>query len=151
MAKKSSKKEQPDAAATIPQQIDIGPPPPELGEGDQAPQVWRVGEFFVLFDAMAEMSRIVSVVSRTAVEHRGPLSEALAVAEALDTAETDGKPLYPRKSANLKDRAFIDRGIEVMAEWFGGADATPPDIEDIYFAARGDVINDLIKPPKKKD
>jgi hypothetical protein len=131
---------------------------PEI-EGVELPvvevEMWRHGDFLVAHYPAIPGSIIVDLDGETYIKREGGIEEAFAIVDALYGIKLKGKRMLPPLEPDISDTDFIITCTENMA-MLGGSGGSEPDLADdpetfqhIYRSAQDDLLNELIKPPKK--
>lgn len=114
-------------------------------------QVWRYGDFMVIFVAESPGCMAVDLEGEIFIQRAGKPEVMFAIIDALYGVKFKGERLYPTTPRNISDREFFDQSMASLGAYMPVRDDTPDveTLDEIYRAAREDFLNELIKPPKK--
>lgn len=118
-----------------------------------APESWRHNNFFILYRRAEQDSMVVDLNGKTSFRHLGPLEEVFALTSALYAAKAQNRRVYDENFEDFSDEDFVDEGMMILDEIMAMPDSPEPDlsdVEDLVNMLRGNFLDELIKPPKKK-
>ena len=140
----------------------VMPAPDDLSEDElqqwqqaeeDAPEAYRQGHFLILYSRDEESSMVADLNGKTVIHHLGSLGEVSALINTLQNVKWQNERVYPESFQELSDEAFMEQGMDALDEIMSDETVPPPDPETIRAALdamRGNFLEDLIKPPKKK-
>jgi hypothetical protein len=115
-------------------------------------QAWRHEGFVVVYPEGAPGCMAASLDGETFIQRVGPPAVTFAMIDALYGIKLKGERLFPPTYRNLSEDEFFKQGMAALASYMALREVGDDDeevYEDIYQAAREDVLSQLIKPPKK--
>jgi hypothetical protein len=127
------------------------PPPPE-GEAAEL-EVWRHGDFLVVFHPEFGGSMAVDLEGGTFIQRFAGPEEIFAIIDAIYGIRLKGQKLYPTLMTEMEEADFLEETMTALSFYLGNrvAESAAQDYSQMYDAARQDLLNELIKPPKKDD
>jgi hypothetical protein len=114
-------------------------------------QAWRHEGFVVVYPEGAPGCMAASLDGETFLQRIGPPAMIFAMIDALYGIKQKGERLFPTYRS-LSDDEFFKQGMAALVAYMALHEVGEDDeevYEDIYQAAREDVLSQLIKPPKK--
>jgi hypothetical protein len=144
-----------------PRRIIVQPPedlsPQELEEAqsveEAAPDAYRQGNFLIMHSPEDERAVAVDLNGKTVIHHLGTFSEITAMVMALQGVRSQNQRVYEDTFEELTDEDFLEEGLAALEDVMAVDEPPMPDISEVqnlFDTLRGSLLDELIKPPKKK-
>jgi hypothetical protein len=122
-------------------------------EAAAAPEAWRHNNFLILYQREQQDSMVADLNGKTFFRHLGTLEEVFALTGAMQAAKWQNQRIYAENFEDFDDEDFVDEGMMVLEDMMDAGDVPEPDmseVENLIDMLRGNFLDELIKPPKKK-
>ncbi|HEX2908067.1 MAG TPA: hypothetical protein VHO69_14450 [Phototrophicaceae bacterium] len=133
-----------------PRQLDVKKWAVERGVEPPPFEAWRQGDFLITYYAELPGCVVVDVAGEMYFQRQGKLDVTFAIIDALYSVKLKGERLYALKPEPADDQEFWEISIGHLMSFMGPGSEIDEELEqEIYQSAREDLLNELIKPPKK--
>ena len=132
--------------------------PEELKQWEEEEAVslesWRHNNFLILYRREQQDSIVVDLNGKTFFRHLGAIEEVFALTGAMQAAKWQNRLVYEEDFQDFSDEDFVDEGMMVLDDIMEVPDSPEPDVselENLVDMLRVNFLDELIKPPKKKN
>ena len=157
MKKKPIAQSYPRKPRKIEEAVPDGLTPEELeiarAAAESAPESYRQGSFLIMYMSEDKRAVAVDLNEKTAIHHLGDFAEISAIVTALQAVKSQNRLVYEDTFEELTDEEFLEEGLAALEEIMAIDEPTMPaisEVEDLFDTLRGSMLDELIKPPKKK-
>jgi hypothetical protein len=120
---------------------------------EAAPDAYRQGNFLIMHSPEDERAVVVDLNGKTVIHHLGTFGEITAMVTVLQGVRSQNQQVYEETFEELTDEEFIEEGMAALEDIMATDEPPMPDpgeVRDLLETLRGSFLDELIKPPKKK-